>query len=88
MDVSGKVVLFRLTDEGQNALRGLVPSGDSIRTLVLGTDSVGVWILMDWVMRQGKEEKVPMMVLKWDYIATAEFEYRPEEPVPKKTIGY
>ena len=88
MDVSGKVVLFRLTDEGQNALRGLVPGGDSIRTLVLGTDSVGAWILMDWVMKQDSEEKVPMMVLKWDYIATAEFEYSPEEPVPQKNMGF
>jgi len=88
VDVSGKVVLFRLTHEGQSALQGLVPDGGAFRTLVFDTDTVGTWILMDWVMEGGVEERVPIMVLKWDYVATAEFEYRSEESAPQERIGF
>ncbi len=78
MDLSSKPVLFHLSSEGRKALKGLVPPKGSFPALVLGLDEVGAWILVGGKNNVGANEKVPVMLLKWDYIATAAFEFRPE----------
>ena len=86
MDISTKVVLFRLSHAGRQALRGLVPGKGSFQALVVEMDSVGAWIMMSGKEAGKVSHRVPLMLLKWEYIATAAFEVEPAAPSVRKPI--
>ncbi len=89
MILSGKPVLFRLTSQGQRALQGLVPRTGSFPAYVIDTDLIGAWILPPSKRPKGEPKLgLPIMLLKWDYVASAAHEFRPERPPAPKRMGF
>ena len=88
MDISRKPVLFHLTASGQTAIGRMMPEKGSFQALVLGTDAVGAWVLFPGVKGVAAGEPTPVMLVKWEYIATAVFEFRPEPPPARKGMGF
>ncbi len=88
MDISSKPVLFRLSSEGRQALKGLVPGKGSFQALVLETDRVGAWVVMHSKVQRQLNQSFPVMLLKWDYVATAAFEFEAERPPSREPIGF
>ena len=88
MDISDKPVLFHLSPEGRRALSRLVSKKASFPALVLGIDGIGAWILMADKRPAQSGEAVPVMLLKWDYVATVAFEFKPEPPPARATPGF
>ena len=89
MDLSGVVVRFYLSGQGRRALKGLVPARGSFQAPVLATSELGpfVWRSAAGDKRDTKELG-PVMLLRWDYIATISFDYRqPEEP-GREAMGF
>jgi len=81
----GKIVRFRLSPEGEKALSELF-SSSSVQALVEDVDELGAWILLD---RQGPDDPRTVLLLKWDYFATAVVEVEPEVPTREKLdIGF
>ncbi len=78
MKIDEQVVLFRLSPEGMRALRGLVPPIGSFQAYVVEQEELG--LLVDTRVRKAKspDQNIPVMLLRWDYIATMSFEYRRE----------
>ena len=86
--ISGRAVLFRLSPEGQNILKGLVPENGSFQAFVVNMDTTGPWILLDSDQEDEENGSLPVMMLKWEYVATATFEYRPEGPGEREPLGF
>ena len=78
MDVFGTPVLFHLSAEGKRALKGLIPKKGSFVAFVVQMDPVGAWVDFGMKHEAAGGEGVPVMLLKWDYVAVAEFEFQPE----------
>lgn len=72
----GRVVRFRLSPEGEKALKGLLTKS-SLQALVEDVDELGAWILLD---KKTPEDVGTVMLLKWDYFSTAVLEIEPEMP--------
>lgn len=87
MIVGSQLVRFHLSPEGQRALRGLVPAG-SLQATIVGQDSLGVTIWRPLKRSKLAPERIPVMLLKWEYIATMAFDYRPQLPVSRMPIGF
>lgn len=82
--LQGRVVRFRLSPEGKQALAGAFEK-DSVLALVEIVDSLGAWIAV------GKSESGkphPLMLLKWDYFSTAVLEIEPVQETAKSRIGF
>lgn len=88
MDISGKPVLFHLSAQGHQALKGLIPRRASFQALVLGVDTIGAWILIGAKKREQVDQTVPVMLLKWDYVATVAFEFKVERPPTRVAPGF
>lgn len=78
MNFGEPVVLFRLSPEGQRALRGLVPATGSFQAYVVDQEELG--LLVDPRVRKTRlvGQDIRVMLLRWDYIATMNFIYRRE----------
>ena len=79
MILGGKLVRFRLSPEGKIALKGLF-NRPSIQAVVADVDELGVWIRLDPVG--------PVVLLKWDYFATAVVAYEPEPKPVRRIAGF
>ena len=88
MSIYGKPVLFRLSPQGRRALRGLVSKKGSFQAFVVQTDNVGAWVLMSGKQADQPNQAVPVMLLKWDYVAAAVCEFQPERPAVRERIGF
>lgn len=88
MDISGKPLLFHLTASGQNAIGRMLPERGSFQGLVLGTDEIGAWVLFPGTGPIPPGEPVPMMLVKWEYVSTVVFEFKPEPPASKRAMGF
>ncbi len=89
MDILGQRVLFHLTPEGRKALEGIVSRKRSFPALVVDMASFGPVVRMPSAGRSRMGEAFPVMMLRWDYIATMSFEYRHETlSMPEKKIGF
>lgn len=82
--LQGRVVRFRLSPEGKQALAGVFEK-DSIQAFVEFVDDLGAWIL---VGKSAIGKSHPVMLLKWDYFATATVEIEPISEAPKPAIGF
>ncbi len=87
MPMGSQLVRFHLSPEGQRALKGLVPAG-SFQATVVDEDSLGVMIWRPLKRSRPVPERIPVMLLKWEYIATMVFDYRPAAEVGRATIGF
>ena len=85
MVLAGKSVAFRVTDEGDRALGNVFSGKTSFAAYVLAQDEVGVWITFG--ARPG-EQAVPLILLKWQYIATVAFDFLPENEPARARPGF
>lgn len=88
-DLTDRTVRFYLSAEGRKALRGLVPAQGSFQAFVRATGELGPLIYRS-AGRPNKEveQVVPVMLIRWDYIATLTFDYEPEESPIRTPIGF
>lgn len=85
LSLKGKVVRFRLSPEGEKALRGLF-SRPSLQVRVEEIDELGAWILLD---QSAPDAPKTVMLLKWDYFSTAVVEIELEVPTSERLdIGF
>jgi hypothetical protein len=85
LSLNGKIVRFRLSPEGEKALRGLF-SRRSLQVQVEEVDELGAWIVLDQAVPNGPKT---VMLLKWDYFSTAVVEVEQEVPTSERVdIGF
>lgn len=82
--LQGRVVRFRLSPEGKQALAGAIEK-ESVLGLVEVVDDLGAWIV---VGRPVSDKPHPLMLLKWDYFATAIVEIDSAQEAPVSRIGF
>jgi hypothetical protein len=82
--LQGRVVRFRLSPEGKQALAGVFEK-ESLSALIEVIDDLGAWIVTG---RPEVGKAYPLMLLKWDYFATAVVEIEPVEETPRQPIGF
>ena len=82
--LQGRVVRFRLSPEGKQALSGVFEK-ESVLGLVEIIDDLGVWIV---VGRPDEGKPYPLLLLKWDYFATAIVEIEAVQEIPTARIGF
>jgi len=89
IDTSSRVVRFYLSAEGRKSLRGLVPARGSFQAVVIATDQLGALVYRA-AGRSGalSSEKIPVMLLRWDYIASMTFDYQTEGGPVRTSIGF
>ena len=77
--LEGRAVRFRLSPEGKIALKDLFDK-DSFQAFVERVDDLGAWILV------GPDS--PLILLKWDYFATAVVDYVPPAEPERRIVGF
>jgi len=82
--LQGRVVRFRLSPEGKQALTGVFEK-ESFLAFVEVIDDLGAWIVTG---RPEVGKAHPLMLLKWDYFATAVVEVEPVEESQRQPIGF
>jgi len=82
--LQGRVVRFRLSPEGKQALAGVFEK-ESLSALVELVDDLGAWIVTG---RPEVGKAHPLMLLKWDYFATAVVEVESVEETSRQPIGF
>jgi len=88
-EISSRVVRFYLSAEGRKALRGVVPVRGSFQAQVVDTVGLGPLVYLPSTRRAvGFEEAVPVILLRWGYIASMTFDYQPEGGTPRVPIGF
>ncbi len=70
MKLSGQAALFRLSRAGREALKDLVSESGTFEARVDEEDERGLWINMPEEQVKQGQQAGPVMLLKWDYIAT------------------
>jgi hypothetical protein len=75
-------VRFRLSPEGKVALKGIIDT-PSLQAYVEDVDELGAWILLD-----AEGESLPMLLLKWDYFATAVVDFQPAPQPKQRVVGF
>ena len=88
MDLSRKPVSFHLTAQGRRALGKLMPKRGSFRTLVMSMDSTGAWVLFPGASGSAGGERIPVMLLKWEYISTVVLDFSLERPRARAVPGF
>lgn len=84
MKLAGKSVMFRLSPEGRQALKGLVPESGAFETRVEDEDARGLWIRLPEQPTVRAGQPIPVMLLKWHHFSTATVIF---EPAPSASGG-
>ena len=79
----GKDVMLRLSDEGKSALYGVYDT-ELIQVFVQWADDAGLWVVRD----RRKSSEISVMLIKWTFFETAQFDLILPEPVPGKAMGF
>ena len=87
MILDGRLIHFRLSPEGEIALKGLFEK-QTVSAFVESVDELGAWIHLGSKKRVKIGETGVLMLLKWDYFSTAVLDYAPERPVKKERVGF
>jgi hypothetical protein len=66
----------------------LIARRASFQAFVLGIDTMGAWILVRAKKGEQADQTVPVMLLKWDYVATVAFEFKLERPPARVAPGF
>ena len=88
MDLPGNTVRFHLTAKGRSEFGRLVAKKGSFPALVLGSDAAGAWVLFPGLSELPAGGKVPVMLVKWEYVSTAVFEFQPEVTPSREGMGF
>jgi len=84
----GNTVRFHLTEKGQAEFGWFVSKKGSFQAVVLAADTLGAWILFPGLPEIPATGKVPVMLVKWEYVSTAVFEFQPETPPSREGMGF
>ena len=87
MNLAGKSILFRLSPEGDLALRDVFPSGVLFSAYVKEQDDLGLWIALQ---EEAATDQLPVrvMLLKWHYFSTAVIDFEAETPGMRERPGF
>ena len=88
MELSRNTVRFHLTAKGQSEFGRLVSKRGSFQALFLSSDALGAWVLFPGLSEIPSGGKVPVMLVKWEYVSTAVLELKPEAPPAKEGMGF
>ena len=87
MILEGRLVRFRLSKEGELALKGLFEKA-TFSAFVQSVDELGAWIDLGSKKRVKVGEPSALVLLKWDYFSTAVLDYQPAKPVQRQPVGF
>lgn len=87
MDVTGTLVEFHLSSEGERALQEYVP-GARFSAYALDVDPFGIWILTERGAEARGEKEWPTLLVKWDHIQMLRAVYAPPETEVRSLIGF
>jgi hypothetical protein len=85
--LEGRLVRFRLSKEGELALKGLFDKA-TFSAFVQSVDELGAWIDLGSKKRVKIGESSVLILLKWDYFATAVVDYKPDRPIQRRPLGF
>ncbi|HTG58084.1 MAG TPA: hypothetical protein VMG63_01550 [Terriglobia bacterium] len=88
MALSGTPAVFYLSSEGEQALEVRLGKQSSFTALMTSYDDVGAWIAVPRGAGQSEKQAEPVMLLKWDYVATVTFEVLPAQAAARAPIGF
>jgi len=74
--LASNTVLFRLSEEGRQALNDLPLDGDLVKAFVVDEDERGAWIIAE----QAARLDYPVRLLKWEHFLTAMLRLPAEQP--------
>jgi len=66
----------------------LVAKKGSFQAVVLSADPLGAWVLFPGLREIPATGKVPVMLVKWEYVSMAVFEFQPEARTTKEGMGF
>ena len=84
MILTGAQVRFWLSPAGMETLKQVIPKSADFEALVFEEDGIGLWI---YLMDEGQEADQATL-LKWEYVASARLEYRPDAPQERSPAGF
>ena len=87
MILEGRLVRFRLSPEGELALKRLFEK-PTFSAFVESADELGAWIDLGSKKRVKVGQPSALVLLKWDYFSTAVLDYQEERPVEKGPVGF
>lgn len=87
MTFVGKSVWFRLSPEGREALGQTLPD-EPFQAQVLEQDTLGLWISTEPSNEDEAAGPPSLMLLKWQYFATAVIAFTPEPPPRETKAGF
>jgi hypothetical protein len=87
MILEGRVVRFRLSKQGELALKGLFEK-QTFSAFVQFVDELGAWIDLGSKKRVKVGDSSVLVLLKWDYFATAVLDYQPAKPAQRSPVGF
>jgi hypothetical protein len=87
LDLAGSSVTFHLKAEGQSDFGRLVSKKGFFQALVLSSDELGAWVVFPG-LNEKQAGKTPVMLVKWEHVSWAVFEYEDAAPEVKKEIGF
>ena len=88
MNLLDRTLRFHLSTEGRKALRGLVPATGSFQARVVSQEELGLLVNRRSTKVKRLSESVPVMLLRWDNIATMTFDYQPGGAPTRPPIGF
>ena len=88
MRLAGKPVVFRLSPEGQHALKDVFPVGGSFTAHVVEEDELGLWISTVEEANSESSQPTPVILLKWQYFSTAVVDSEPQRPRSRVRAGF
>jgi hypothetical protein len=80
--------VFYLSSVGERALGMWTGKRSSFPALMKSYDTVGAWIQPPWESDERPDSAEPVMLVKWEYVATVIFEVVPEQPLARTRIGF
>lgn len=87
MALAGTPAIFYLSSLGEQALGIWFGKKSSFPALMVSSDSVGAWILHAGEVEGGSGVE-PVILLKWDYLATVTLEMGAEDTPDRAPIGF
>lgn len=80
--------MFFLSPQGEQALALWVGKRSSFPALMVSFDTTGAWISVVTGSVEQRDAAEPVMLVKWDYVATVTVEMSPEQAPARSPIGF
>ena len=83
MNLTGRNVRFRLSQQGREALNDVAAVMEYMDGLVVDENHLGVWVSLPQLQTANT-----VVLLKWEGFSTATLEYEPEAPTAPSAAGF